>query len=308
MTKITRATREKLARRPILVSCASAPFIPRVGTPVLRSVGTSPDSRMRGSRVGTVAPTVLAEAAMLRSAERRRSRDSLASASPPGAAPHTTIGHRPTAGPGRGAQLEHTCLSSRRGGRVVSFLRPTGAVRASAAQVVLLIAATTVASAQTAPPAGPLERQVLAVTPPPLGDGTVACAPRATTTWDAFGPGPAACQEAEPLPVLDDFGVPITLEEIEARMRSGAGAAVLGGLLGGGLGLALGAVIAFDQCGLWERCSPREEAIGGVAILAGLAWGAALGSMGARGAREVDRWEALELIRAERRLASEGQR
>jgi hypothetical protein len=118
------------------------------------------------------------------------------------------------------------------------------------------------------------------------------------------------CQEARALPVYDDFGVEITLSEIEGRMRSGRGMAVLGGVLGGALGLAIGGAIAFDQCGIFEECSPRDEAIGGVAVLAGLAWGVALGSMVAESARTIDRWEAVELIRAERRrpVAVEGLR
>lgn len=109
------------------------------------------------------------------------------------------------------------------------------------------------------------------------------------------------CQEAEPLPAFDDFGNPISLEEIEALMRSGGGVGVLGGVLGVVLGGAIGAGIAFGQCGILENCSPRQDALAIVAFFSGVVWGGALGGILASNVREIDRWEALEKVRAERR-------
>ncbi len=90
-------------------------------------------------------------------------------------------------------------------------------------------------------------------------------------------------------------------------MRSGKGGGLVGGVLGGVLGLLLGAVAApgcaFEILG--PSCSPREDALAGVAVLSGLAWGVTLGVIAGREIRDVDRWEALARIRAERRAHSD---
>jgi hypothetical protein len=84
---------------------------------------------------------------------------------------------------------------------------------------------------------------------------------------------------------------------------SGTGAAVggfLGGLVGGGLGLVLGFSICPMEI-LGPGCSPRDEAYRTVAILSGFAWGIALGAFAGSEISGIDKWEALEQIRAERR-------
>ena len=120
-------------------------------------------------------------------------------------------------------------------------------------------------------------------------------------------PGEAR-QQAVPLPALDDMGNPITRVEIEARMRPGGAMGFLGGVLGGLVGGFLGLLGAIGECGILENCSPREDALAEVWFLSGLTWGAVLGGIGAHELREIDRWEALERIRAERRAAVGGGR
>ena len=121
-----------------------------------------------------------------------------------------------------------------------------------------------------------------------------------------FKPAGAAGQQEMPLPVYDDSGNPISIEAIEARMRGGGtGAAAggfLGGLVGGGLGVLLGLAICPIEY-LGPGCSPRDEAYRTVAILSGFAWGIAGGILAGHEIEEIDRWEALEQIRAERRGA-----
>ena len=113
-----------------------------------------------------------------------------------------------------------------------------------------------------------------------------------------------AGQQRIPLPAYDDLGNPITRGQIEARMRGGEGAGVLGGVLGGALGGGLGLALAVDICGLFERCSPREDAFAGLAFFSGSLWGIVAGAIVGSGTSSIDRWEALEQIRAERRRAS----
>ena len=77
----------------------------------------------------------------------------------------------------------------------------------------------------------------------------------------------------------------------------------MGGLLGGVVGGLIGGLIAVSVCPfeiLGPGCSPRDEALAAVAVLSGLAWGGTLGAIAGQEMREIDRWEALELIRAER--------
>ena len=89
-------------------------------------------------------------------------------------------------------------------------------------------------------------------------------------------------------------------------MRGGEGAGALGGVLGGVLGGGLGLALAVGICPIeifGPGCSPRDEAFAVVAFLSGLVWGIALGVL-AGSESGIDRWEALEQIRAERRRAS----
>ncbi len=140
---------------------------------------------------------------------------------------------------------------------------------------------------------------------------------RATTRWAVPELAPSfdrwtvvlqqagkAGQQRIPLPAYDDMGNPISRREIEARMRSGGGGAggLLGGLLGGGLGLVMACGIC--PCEIFgSPCSPREEAFAAVTFLSSLAWGIAIGAITGNETSSIDRWEALEQIRANRRRA-----
>jgi hypothetical protein len=116
-----------------------------------------------------------------------------------------------------------------------------------------------------------------------------------------------AGQQRIPLPAYDYMGNPIDHTEIEARMRGGGegggAGGLLGALVGGGLGLALGFGIICPIEYLGPGCSPRDEAYRTVAILSGFAWGIAVGAFVGSEISGIDRWEALEQIRAERRRA-----
>lgn len=126
-------------------------------------------------------------------------------------------------------------------------------------------------------------------------EGVVTPGPRRVITWPS--------QERVPLNALDDFGEPITRSEIESRMRGGGAGGLIGGVLGAALLGFAGAAFAFEQCGLFENCSPRQDAFAGLAFIGGIGWGAVLGGVVGSQARAIDRWEALARIRAERRDA-----
>jgi hypothetical protein len=90
--------------------------------------------------------------------------------------------------------------------------------------------------------------------------------------------------------------------------RNGAGAGgFLGGLVGGGLGLFVGSAICPMEI-LGPGCSPRDEAYASVALLSGIVWGIAVGAFIGGEISGIDRWEALEQIRAERRRVPTGGR
>lgn len=119
--------------------------------------------------------------------------------------------------------------------------------------------------------------------------------------------GGNAGQQRIPLPAYDDLGNPISRRQIEARMRGGEGAEVLSGVLGGVLGGGLGLALAVGICPIeifGPGCSPRDEAFAVVAFLSGLVWGITFGAIVGNEMSSIDRWEALEQIRAERRRAS----
>jgi len=153
-------------------------------------------------------------------------------------------------------------------------------------------------------------QRLLLFAPPARGAGVV------ETDFAVTLPSPASgvWQEAMPLPVYDDFGELITRAEIEDRMRSGKGAGILGGVAGAVAGLYIGLLIADAICEVFyfyplppEPCSPREEALQEVAAWGSLAWGITGGFLIGDRLRGIDRWEALEKIRAERRAARRGE-
>ncbi len=116
-----------------------------------------------------------------------------------------------------------------------------------------------------------------------------------------------AAQQGIPLPAYDDMGNPISRREIEARMRSGGGGGVMGGLLGALVGGGVGLVMAcnISPCEIFgPPSSPREDAFAVVTFLSGLVWGIAFGAIAGSETSGIDRWEALEQIRAERRRAA----
>ena len=114
----------------------------------------------------------------------------------------------------------------------------------------------------------------------------------------------AVAARAERLPVLDNSGNVIAESEIAALIRPGrwrVTKVVIGGLLG---------LIAFaaasdpgPMCVDWDPCSPREEWMMNAApwfgmLIGGLTFAAIPGG--------VDRWHAIELIRAQRDAAKQG--
>jgi len=115
-----------------------------------------------------------------------------------------------------------------------------------------------------------------------------------------------AGQQRLPLAAYDDMGSPINLAEIEARMRGAGNGAMAGGLIGALVGGGLGAALGLSICPieiLGPGCSPRDEAYMTVAIISGIVWGIAGGAFVGSEIGTIDRWEALEKIRAERRRA-----
>ena len=126
---------------------------------------------------------------------------------------------------------------------------------------------------------------------------------------EALQAGRCTGQQDSLLQAYDDLGNPIAQWEIEARMRGAGGAGVLGGVIGAVVGGGLGLVAACSicPCDFWGTpCSPQEEAFSLVAFFTGLTWGAVGGALAAGDAHRIDRWEALEQIRAERRESSAG--
>lgn len=125
--------------------------------------------------------------------------------------------------------------------------------------------------------------------------------------WTVLRQAGKAGQQRIPLPAYDDRGNPISHRQIEARMRSGGGGGgggggLLGGLLGAGVGLVMACGIC--PCEIFgPPCSPRENAFAGVAFFSSLAWGIVIGAIAQKEASSIDRWEALEQIRANRRRA-----
>ena len=112
----------------------------------------------------------------------------------------------------------------------------------------------------------------------------------------------AVAARAELLPVVDDDGNVIPESEIEARLR-GPRWRIMRPLVGALAGTLLFAVFNTPeaQCVSWDPCTPREEWRIEAGPLFGLVVGAVVGAATPDG--RVDRWRAVELIRAERRGA-----
>jgi len=155
--------------------------------------------------------------------------------------------------------------------------------------------------------------------PPPIPSWTAVLDPSvdlhrsatARTSQPGLGTRPPAvwggrvrAQESAPLFATDDLGNPITAEEISARMRSAGYRPFIGGLIGAVVGGAVGLGLASSICPFevfGPSCSPRDEAMSAVAGIGGFVWGIALGAIAGKNSGEIDKWEALELIREERR-------
>ena len=107
---------------------------------------------------------------------------------------------------------------------------------------------------------------------------------------------------AERLPVLDDDGNVIPEDLIAATMRPG-GHNVLRPLVGVLMGLLVFVVTSQPQndaaCDIYEPCTPREEWRRTYAPWTGLAVGLMVGFALPNGS--IDRWKAVETLRAQRR-------
>lgn len=143
-----------------------------------------------------------------------------------------------------------------------------------------------------------LEISVVVIQPPrfPVTPGPVPVLPLPTV------------QEPRRLPVLDDQGRAISFDEIQSRVEGGT----TGLLIGGAVGLVLGAVAAVGVRGLvgcgsaeglfgtYELCSPQEtalrDALGGTALAATLVLGLWVGW----DTDAVGWQEAIDRIREER--------
>jgi hypothetical protein len=121
---------------------------------------------------------------------------------------------------------------------------------------------------------------------------------------------PGAPQARERLPVYDDAGEVIPYELIQARLdSSGAGGAILGGLLMTAAGALAGALLTAYDCneeraGYYYECSPRENAMRS-ALTGGLAaTGAVVGVWWGWNSDKTTWDEALREIREERARGS----
>lgn len=106
-----------------------------------------------------------------------------------------------------------------------------------------------------------------------------------------------------PLQILDNFGLPITESQIQRKMqpaRARWAAIPLGFLIGGFLVYsAAPRGSSEDNCSIYEPCSDREKFYRSSAFFAGGVMGMLFG--GAAAANKVDRFEAIDMIRQERR-------
>jgi hypothetical protein len=115
----------------------------------------------------------------------------------------------------------------------------------------------------------------------------------------------AVAMRAERLPVVDNGGNVIPEAAIEARIRPGRWR-VTKTLLGALAGLIV-FVLATDpsaECLSWDPCTPREEWMSDTGPWVGLIVGGLVGAAIPDG--RVDRWRAIEIIRAERSAGTQG--
>lgn len=126
---------------------------------------------------------------------------------------------------------------------------------------------------------------------------------------DPHEAAPAVPQVAQRLPVLDDAGRPISMEEIEARIDPGGGA---GAFWGGLLGLAIATPVLHlimtnsQDCdesrqGLYIICSPREDAMRSAVTWGGAGLVTTLAAWFGWEADKTDWHEAVRQIREDRR-------
>ena len=123
--------------------------------------------------------------------------------------------------------------------------------------------------------------------------------PQRTATVGATHDVPSAT----PLQILDDSGKPITESQIRRKMRPSRSRWVaypMGFIIGGLIvGVAAPRGPSKDNCSIYEPCSDREKFYRSTSILAGGIIGMIFG--GAVVAKKVDRIEAIDMIRQERR-------
>ena len=115
----------------------------------------------------------------------------------------------------------------------------------------------------------------------------------------------AVAMRAVRLPVVDNEGNVIPESEIDAKLRRGRWG-VTKSLIGALVGTVLFA-LATDpsaECVSWDPCTPREEWMSDNGPLVGLVVGALVGAAIPDGG--VDRWRAIEIIRAERTAVTQG--
>lgn len=118
----------------------------------------------------------------------------------------------------------------------------------------------------------------------------------------------ATAMASAPLPVLDDYGEPITEEAIAAAVRpKGKTRKLLYPLLGilAGMSLMDGSPGMYRDCSIYEPCSDKDRFYQTFGFAFGAVAGGLLGY--AIPAGEVTRLEAVQRIRAARRQAREGQ-
>jgi hypothetical protein len=108
--------------------------------------------------------------------------------------------------------------------------------------------------------------------------------------------------QVDRIAVLDDDGNVIPEELIRATMRPER-FRILRPVVGALVGMAIFAAATMPpgDCSIYEPCSPREKYLNGFGPSVGLVVGALIGA--ALPVGKIDRAEAVEMIRAERRAA-----
>jgi hypothetical protein len=111
-----------------------------------------------------------------------------------------------------------------------------------------------------------------------------------------------------PLPVYDDFGLVIPEDLIRATLRDGGRQRRINLVISTLAGAALFALLSPDplngaDCSIYDPCTPRERYYKDHAAVWGLGVGFIVGFALPDGS--VDRWEAVERLRAQRRAAQD---